>query len=176
MLWKPRISRSLEYLAMKLSAELTPGGGWLSLSSFRGHQNEYQLAGVLCRSEDPSRIVPIAKKSASAAPTLRTEYGPDGWMDGWKLSRKAYHFGIAYRSVVSLSSSASFVELHHLPTPCFVPPDIYLQDVHDPPATSSSWNCLNPERLLTATHLFLSFSHLWNHFPYSQSQLLVPHL
>ena len=92
-------------------------------------------------------------------------------MDGWKLSRKAYHFGIAYRSVVSLSSSASFVELHHLPAPCFVPPDIYLQDVRDPPATSSSWNCLNPEWLLTTTHLFLSFSHLWNHFPYSQSQL-----
>ena len=32
--------------------------GWLCLSSFRGRQNEIQLAGILCPSGDPSRIVP----------------------------------------------------------------------------------------------------------------------
>ena len=26
---------------------------------------------------------PIAKETATAAPTLCTEYGPNGWMDGW---------------------------------------------------------------------------------------------
>ena len=31
--------------------------GWLCLSSFRSRQNECQLAGILCRSGDPSRIV-----------------------------------------------------------------------------------------------------------------------
>ena len=28
-------------------------------------------------------LSPIAKETALAAPTLCTEYGPDGWMDGW---------------------------------------------------------------------------------------------
>ena len=28
-------------------------------------------------------LCPIAQETASAAPTLCTEYGPDGWMDGW---------------------------------------------------------------------------------------------
>ena len=27
-------------------------------------------------------LYPIAKETASASPTLCTEYGPDGWMDG----------------------------------------------------------------------------------------------
>ena len=27
-------------------------------------------------------LCPIAKETASAAPMLRTEYGPNGWMDG----------------------------------------------------------------------------------------------
>ena len=29
-------------------------------------------------------LCPIAKETASAAPTLCTEYGPNGWMDGSK--------------------------------------------------------------------------------------------
>jgi len=28
-------------------------------------------------------MCPIAKKTALAAPTLCTDYGSDGWMDGW---------------------------------------------------------------------------------------------
>ena len=28
-------------------------------------------------------LCPIAKETAKAAPTLCTEYGPNGWMDGW---------------------------------------------------------------------------------------------
>ena len=27
-------------------------------------------------------LLPIAKETAEAAPTLCTEYGPNGWMDG----------------------------------------------------------------------------------------------
>ena len=39
------------------AVELTPGGvDWLS--PFWGRQNEYQHVGILCRSGDPSRIVP----------------------------------------------------------------------------------------------------------------------
>ena len=29
-------------------------------------------------------LCPIAKQTAEAAPTLCTEYGPNGWMDGWR--------------------------------------------------------------------------------------------
>ena len=39
------------------AVELIPGGVDC-LSSFRGQQNEYQPAGILCRSGDLSRIVP----------------------------------------------------------------------------------------------------------------------
>ena len=38
-----------------------------------------------------------------------------------KLKIWAYHFGIADGSVVSLSYTASFLVLHSLPFPCFVP-------------------------------------------------------
>ena len=39
------------------AVELIPGGvDWLS--SFRGRQNECQLAGILCQNGDPSRIMP----------------------------------------------------------------------------------------------------------------------
>jgi len=76
---------------------------------------------------------------------------------GMKLSLRAYHFAIGDRSVVSLSSTASFMVLHPLPSPCSppLPPDICR--THGPPAIPSSWNCLNPEPLLTSTHLFLFF-------------------
>ena len=37
-----------------------------------------------------------------------------------KLSLWTYHFAIANRSVVSLSSSASFLVSHHLPSPCSI--------------------------------------------------------
>ena len=32
-------------------------------------------------------LCPIAKETASAAPTLCTEYGPNGWMDGPCMER-----------------------------------------------------------------------------------------
>ena len=36
-------------------------------------------------------LCPIAKETASAAPTLCTEYGPDGWMDGNGVFTINYH-------------------------------------------------------------------------------------
>ena len=40
------------------AVELTPGGVDSACHPSEGWQNECQLAGILCRSGDPSRIVP----------------------------------------------------------------------------------------------------------------------
>ena len=58
--------------------ELIPGGVDC-LSSFRGRQNEYQLAGILCQSGDPSRIVANSQGDYLSSTRLCTEYGPNGW-------------------------------------------------------------------------------------------------
>ena len=55
---------------------------WLCMSSFRGRQNECQLAGILCRSGDPPRIVPNSQGDCLGS-TNALHRVLSQWMDGW---------------------------------------------------------------------------------------------
>ena len=55
--------------------------GKLDLSSFRGRQNECQLAGILCRSGDPSRIVPNSQEDCVGSTNALHRVWSQ-WMDG----------------------------------------------------------------------------------------------
>ena len=57
--------------------------GWLCLSSFWGRQKMSGSVLVSCVgvATHPG-LCPIVKETAYAAPTLCTEYGPNGWMGG----------------------------------------------------------------------------------------------
>ena len=55
--------------------------GWLCLSSFQGRQNECEHAGLLCRSGDPSRIVPNSPGDCSGS-TNGLHRVWSQWIDG----------------------------------------------------------------------------------------------
>ena len=85
------------------------------------------------------------------------------------LSQWVYHFTIADRSVASLSSTDSFLVLHTLLFPCFVP-------APSPHQVSAglAWSTIDPilvklpkSQITINLHSFVAlFSCLWNQFPH----------
>ena len=76
--------------------------GWLCLSSFWGRQNECQLAGILCRSGDPSKIVPNSPGDCLGSTNALHRVWCQ-WMDRWfvGLSRFVHPYRIRLKDGVS---------------------------------------------------------------------------
>jgi len=68
-------------LGISLGCWINTRRGWLCPSSFRGWQNECQLAGILCWSGDLSRIVPNSQGDCLNR-TNALHRGWSRWMDG----------------------------------------------------------------------------------------------
>ena len=65
-----------------LAVELIPGGVDCP-SSEVGKMSASLLVSCVRLATRPG-LCPLAKETAEAAPTLCTEYGPNGWMDGMR--------------------------------------------------------------------------------------------
>ena len=75
--------------------------GWLSLSSFWYRQNEYQLAGILCQSDDLTRIVPCSPGDCLGSINALLRIWSQ-WMDGWMKSVFCICFILCYTFSVFL--------------------------------------------------------------------------
>ena len=67
------------------AVELIPGGVDSACHPSKVGQMSASLLVSFVRVVTHSGLCPIAKETASAAPTLDTEYGPHGWMDGHSM-------------------------------------------------------------------------------------------
>ena len=73
-----------------LAVELIPGG--VASACHPSEVGKISASMLVCcvRVATHPGLCPITKESALAAPTLCTEYGPNGWMDGWNITSSTW--------------------------------------------------------------------------------------
>ena len=82
-------SHELEFKS-HLAVELIPGAVDSACHPFEVGKMSASLLVSSVRVVTCPGLCPIAKDTALAAPTLCTEYGPDGWMDGFITQERRY--------------------------------------------------------------------------------------
>ena len=70
-----------------LAVELIPGGVDSACHPSEAGKMSASLQVSCVGAVTRPGLCPIAKETASAAPTLCTEYGHNGWMDGWIVNK-----------------------------------------------------------------------------------------
>ena len=129
--WDPRILQCKSCLAV----ELTPGG----VDSACHHSEVGKMSASLVVScvgvATRPGLYPIAKETASAAPTLCTEYGPNGWMD----------INVTGFDYFNNLSSFTVKKIHKLFSACFI---------------CGSWILRAQDNIICAEKSFFQFSNL----------------
>ena len=129
--------------------------GWVCLTSFWGRQNECQLADILCRSGDLSRIVPNSQGnclgSTKALHSVRSQ-----WMNGWMVNVLEDNMTCSWLSTRQGHQSMRM----KIPTQnsCFVPFKICVQV-----RTSDVFDCWH---ILSLVELVCMTSSEFTHLPY----------